>query len=160
MASRRHHFCVGKSLGFGPHYVSSSQSWITVGLKLVFLKSQLNMSLYGIFPSDLRLKKNSFPQWIYLTLVHSYFTLPRPQKGNAQPSPSLIYPDLVSDNKSRLKVLPDLFLGGSAPSMQSFQLKFIHSRKYRHHFCLGIFPYLVYTPETMAMFLSPLKPSG
>ena len=54
--------CVRKTLGFGPHYVSSSQSQIVVGLKPVFLTSQLNMSLYGIFPSDLRLKKNLFPQ--------------------------------------------------------------------------------------------------
>ena len=76
MASRRHRFCVGKSLGFGPHYVSSSQSWITVGLKSVFLKSQLNMSLYGIFPSDLRLKKNSFLQWlVHVCRQWRYFIL-------------------------------------------------------------------------------------
>ena len=65
--------CVRKTLGFGPHYVSLSQSWIVVGLKPVFLTSQLNISLYGIFPSDLCLKKNSFLQcmaWFpQLTLV-------------------------------------------------------------------------------------------
>jgi hypothetical protein len=66
----------------------------------------------------------------------------------------------VGQQIETMKALPDLFLGGSASSIQSFQLKFIHFRKYRYYFCLRIFPDLVYSPKMMAMSLSPLKPSG
>ena len=94
-----------------------------------------------------------FPNAIYLSLDHSYFTLSRPQKGNVKPSPSLTYPDLVSDNKSGLKALPNSFLGGFAPGIQSFQSTFIHIPGNTDTTCLGIFPYLVYSPKTIGVLV-------
>ena len=149
-----------------------------------FLTSTLHVEMTGYVRVDIRRRTTWWPQvarditasyhvkgFVYLYLLN-VCRASAPSGPNLSHTCSLIFHTATTTKGKRttipiadisrsrvgqqidtMKALPDLFLGGSAPCIH-------HFREYRHYFCLRIFPDLVYSPEKMAMFLSPLKPSG